>query len=97
MRFHWGSPAFSGQLEAFRIGATPETNAWIWIHAVIMREEGETIGKVGEGFFAIVLSGLGWCGSGWGLDIGGREWPVEKGNLLEKDGYAWRNDLGRKA
>lgn len=35
-----------------------------------MREEGETIGKVGERSFARVLSGLGRCGTGWGLDVG---------------------------
>jgi hypothetical protein len=58
MRFHRSSPAFSGQLEALRKGATPETNAWIWTYAVIMREEGKLICKLGEKFFASVFSGL---------------------------------------
>lgn len=34
----------------------------IWIHAAIMREQGEIIGKVGEDFLASVFSGLG---GGW--------------------------------
>jgi hypothetical protein len=46
-----------------------EEKAWIWIHAAIMREEGEIICKVGERFFASVFRGLGWCGSGRALDI----------------------------
>lgn len=37
----------------------PETNAWIWIYGVIMREEGGVICKVEVGFFASVFSGLG--------------------------------------
>jgi hypothetical protein len=69
MRCHRSSPAFSGQLEALRIGATPETNAWIWTYAVIMREEGKVICKPGEEFFASVFNVLGSCGPGWGLDI----------------------------
>jgi hypothetical protein len=72
MRFHRSSPAFSGQFEALRIEATPETNAWIWTYAVIMREEGKMIGKPGEEFFASVFSGLGWSGLGRGLDLENR-------------------------
>jgi hypothetical protein len=34
-------------------------NAWIWAYAVIMRELGEIIGIVDEGFLAGVFSGLG--------------------------------------
>jgi hypothetical protein len=34
-------------------------SVWIWTYGVIMREEGEIICKVDEGFFAGVFSGLG--------------------------------------
>ena len=37
----------------------PETNAWIWTYAVIMREEGKLICKSSEEFFASVFSELG--------------------------------------
>jgi hypothetical protein len=37
-------------------------NAWIWIHAVIMREGGKFICKPGEELLANVFSGLGGPG-----------------------------------
>ena len=80
MRFHRSSPAFSGQFEALRIGATPETNAWIWTYAVIMREEGETIGKVGEDFFTSVFCGLGPSGAGRTIDNTGMDERVSNQN-----------------
>ena len=57
---------------------TPETNAWIWTYAVIMREEGKVICKPGEEFFASVFSGLGWSAPGRGLDM--KRW--DRGCLL---------------
>jgi hypothetical protein len=33
--------------------------AWIWIHTAIMREEGEMIGKLGEGFLRVFSAGYG--------------------------------------
>jgi len=58
-------PAFSVHFEAFgdcptrEKKPTPETKAWIWIHKAIMRDAGEIIGKLGEGIFKSVFSGLG--------------------------------------
>jgi len=42
--------------------------AWFWIHAAIMQEEGEMIGKLGERILKNVFSGLGWSVAGRGLD-----------------------------
>ena len=65
-------PAPSGQFETApdaKEEATLERTAWIWTYALIMREEGETIGKVDEEFFASVFSGLGRSAPGRALDI----------------------------
>jgi len=67
----------SGKFEARRSGATPDTNACIWTYAAIMRGKGHFICKPGVEFFASVLGGLGWCGRGWGLDIGFRRFRGE--------------------
>jgi len=39
----------------------PETNAWIWTYAVIMREEGGVICKVAEGFLRVFSAGWGFA------------------------------------
>ncbi len=42
--------------------ATPEMSAWIWTYGVIMREEGEIICKVDEGFLRVFSAGWGDAG-----------------------------------
>jgi hypothetical protein len=39
--------------------ATPEMSVWVWTYGVIMREEGEIIGRVDEEFLVSVFCGLG--------------------------------------
>ncbi|MGD1105417.1 MAG: hypothetical protein ABR865_00110 [Terracidiphilus sp.] len=45
------SPMKTGEETRWRQRVSAAKNAWIWIHGAIMREEGEMIGKVREGFF----------------------------------------------
>jgi hypothetical protein len=64
--FHWSSLHSLGSSKRSRDRnetATPETNAWVWTYAVIMREEGEIIGRVDEGFLRVFSAGWG----GWRL------------------------------